>query len=67
MMSKYRKILISKENQIKFKVNKQINIIKKMNSIMIGYLMIKKLTKSTFIPLKLEKNQNTLKKVNQIK
>ncbi len=66
-MSKYRKILISKENQIKFKVNKQINIIKKMNSIMIGYLMIKKLTKSTFIPLKLEKNQNTLKKVNQIK
>ena len=66
-MNKYRKILISKENQIKFKVNKQINIIKKMNSIMIGYLMIKKLTKSTFIPLKLEKNQNTLKKVNQIK
>ena len=66
-MSKYRKILISKENQIKFKVNKQINIIKKMNSIMIGYLMIKKLTKSTFIPRKLEKNQNTLKKVNQIK
>ena len=61
-MSKYRKILISKENQIKFKVNKQINIIKKMNSIMIGYLMIKKLTKSTFIPLKLEKNQKWSKK-----